>query len=412
MGFARPAFVVLWFSPLSLAACSGETILGETDATPEDDADTAVEEEVGADADADADADGNEDAEDTPDTPVGVCPGVAPHLSPDCETCRGTRCCWQAQACAADPDCLAWLTCEDACEPTDVVCQDRCWTTHRADVMKSEYMACRQRECSGICSAEECSADYGYFDARDDECRACRNLHCCNEMTTCWHDVECVDALECFTSCPDTECMLRECNDTEHFGYSIRLAPDWACRNRYCNAECDEEGDCSVVMGYTATCADCVRENCCAEISAWNNDAEAIVFAYCLSSCGMIASCRTNCFARYWRGGGLCWVQDNCIRGSCAAECGMGPATCGDLPYGDYTCTACMHSHCCAEAEACGTSVECAGVFLCLAGCAGDIACHDNCRRLGRPEGVALYDVEATCRVEHCVTQCESAAVP
>jgi hypothetical protein len=147
--------------------------------------------------------------------------------------------------------------CRLACAPADAACQRECWTSHRAELVKSEYMACRQRECSGICGADQCFGDYNYFDAPDEACRACQNLHCCSSLTACWHDVECVDGLECFDSCPDVECMLDECNNAEHQPYLLRLAPIWACRNEYCYAECeDSDDDCSVVFALTGTCAE------------------------------------------------------------------------------------------------------------------------------------------------------------
>ena len=71
-----------------------------------------------------------------------------------------------------------------------------------------------------------------------------------------------------------------------------------------------------------------------------------------------------------------------------------------------------MRESCCAEEEACGTSADCQAAFLCLAGCRGDTACHENCRRLASPAGLVLYDAEAACRAANCAAWCDSASVP
>ena len=191
---------------LSLAGCdngaSSCPVDSATDTAPADEAaeDVAPPDDAGEEAEA--------------DTGGGACPGVTPHVTPACEECRATSCCDEAQLCAADADCRAWLECNDACDPTDAACRNTCWETLPAEPVKANYAACAQRECSGICVPAECTADFGYEDAEDAECRACRNLHCCAEETTCWRDPRCVEAMECYATCrDDLDCFISVCNN-------------------------------------------------------------------------------------------------------------------------------------------------------------------------------------------------------
>jgi hypothetical protein len=331
---------------------------------------------------------------------------VPANVTPACDACRAEARCREAQACVADAACAAWLACEDACAVDDAVCQNECWSTLAADRPKAEYMACKQRACSGTCAAAECSADYNYFDAEEEACRACRNLHCCNESVVCWHDADCVQALECYNTCPDTACFSR-CNDAAHRPLLMTLAEDWACRSRWCLEECASiSSACSAFLGFSGDCATCVEDNCCAETRACSEDPECVEYDLCIADCaGRPATCRDLCRARYWVGGGLESVRAYCLASRCTTICGT-TDRCGGLDYPSGTCRTCMIGSCCAEAEACGTDAGCAGLFLCLTACHGDAACAATCRRLGTADGVTLYDAVDGCRTTSCATEC------
>jgi hypothetical protein len=336
-----------------------------------------------------------------------ACLGVPPNATENCDTCRAAACCPEAQACVAEPSCRAWLECEDACAADDTPCQSNCWRTLAAGREKSSYMACKQRACAGTCSAAECSEDYNSFDAPDDACRACENLHCCNEIAACWHDAECVDAIECFSTCADHDCMVSLCNDAEHTAYLTKVAPQWACRSRYCVAECETVDSCSAVFVYEPPCSTCLHDSCCAENRACSEDVECIEYMICRAQCGANDhACRDDCRARHWKGGGRDSVRVNCMNSRCQTECGLAARGCGRLEHDSTTCLSCNDLHCCTEAEACGTNADCAGVFLCMTACHGDAACEATCRLLGVPSGVALYDQLATCRAASCASEC------
>jgi hypothetical protein len=340
------------------------------------------------------------------------CAGVASNDSAECDACRAAACCNEAQACVAEPDCQTWLACEDACALDDFSCLRGCWKGNPAPPIKGEYMACKQRSCAQACGMEACSgAAFNYQDSNDDQgtdgaCRACRNEHCCSPLTTCLEDPQCEEAFECYATCPDSACMLSVCNNAEHRPDLWKIAPDWACRSRYCLAECNASESCSAVFGTEGACQTCVHGSCCAETKACSEDTECIIYAFCRRDCNGDSACETACDSAYWIGGGREWVREYCLASQCSTDCAEPARTCGGFAYSPAGCVTCMDQNCCAEGQACGTSAECAGVHMCIVACGGDTACQDECLAIGAGAAVTLHQQLTTCQTAQCAVEC------
>jgi hypothetical protein len=259
-----------------------------------------------------------------------ACPGVGQNSSADCDACRSGHCCTEAQACAAEPACATWLGCEDACAIDDYECLRGCWKGDPASPAKGAYMACKQRSCASACAMDACTgAAYNYQDNNDDAnnngaCRACRSEHCCEPLTTCLEDADCEEAFECYGTCPDSACMQSVCNNAEHAQLLIKIAPEWACRSRYCLAACNAEPICSTVFYSQGDCQTCTHANCCAETKACSEDVECVQHALCVHACADYA-CQVACDSTYWIGAGLDYARQYCLSSHCTTECTTGP---------------------------------------------------------------------------------------
>jgi hypothetical protein len=259
---------------------------------------------------------------------------------------------------------------------------------------------------------EACSsAAYNYQDSADDEgvdgaCRTCRNEHCCFPLTTCLEDADCEEALECYATCADAACMVSTCNNAAHGPLTAKIAPDWACRSRHCLAECDGTELCTTVFYWSdPECRTCVHDSCCAQTRACSEDAECLLYVLCQSDCDD-AACREACDHMYSVGAGLDHARAYCMASDCSAACSEPARTCGGFSGMEAPCETCLHNHCCAEGEACGTSAECAAVHICMGACGADTVCQDECVANGTAEGVALYQALTTCQAAQCATYC------
>lgn len=203
--------------------------------------------------------------------------------------------------------------------------------------------------------------------------------------------------------------MLSRCNDDWHKQLQVKIVPDWACRNRYCFAECEAAADdCSTAFGWSK-CGPCVHDKCCTETKACSDDVDCLLHAFCRMHCPD-SECMAACDSAHWIGGGLDWVWNYCLNRSCPG-CRFVPlpmkAICGGFTGMTGTCQACMDKSCCAEGEACGTNAACAGVHMCVEACGADASCKSKCMVMGAPEGVSLLETLSVCQSTNCASECK-----
>jgi hypothetical protein len=200
--------------------------------------------------------------------------------------------------------------------------------------------------------------------------------------------------------------MTEECNNGDHLPLLTKIAPELACRSRYCVDECRGEDRCSGAFYFEANCKVCVHDSCCAEMAACSEDAECIQYFLCRDQCGALPSCKDACAIAQPIGAGLNHVREYCLASNCSTACEATARTCGGLGGMQATCKTCMEANCCDEGQACGTSAECAAVYVCIDACGDDTACQDECLETGDEPGIAAYQTLTTCRTTSCATEC------
>ena len=82
-------------------------------------------------------------------------------------------------------------------------------------------------------------------------------------------------------------------------------------------------------------------------------------------------------------------------------------ATTGNPYLGDpaESCPVCIEANCCAEEQACWSSLACLENGICSALCEGDASCLDACDT-EHAAGVALNDADDACVDTNCATEC------
>jgi len=100
-----------------------------------------------------------QDAADEPDVsqvqtcdPLPLATGL-----PACDTCLGTSCCSEDQACGNDPDCMSYINCENNCIPLDggvpdPQCESTCASTYPTGSNElSNLDTCMSTSCRNEC---------------------------------------------------------------------------------------------------------------------------------------------------------------------------------------------------------------------------------------------------------------------
>lgn len=102
------------------------------------------------------------DSADTASYPWSVTCGDVPiigpqgdQVTPACKECVDTTCCTQAEACAANTDCMAMRVCMAEC--SDSTCIEGCWNQYpAAQTVASAFTKCRSEACIAFCSDTKC----------------------------------------------------------------------------------------------------------------------------------------------------------------------------------------------------------------------------------------------------------------
>ena len=142
-------------------------------------------------------------------------------------------------------------------------------------------------------------------------CLACQAEHCCVVASNCADDPECVATL----ACTDSSC--RGLHPAGVWNWSGLIN----CRKNDCATECGLVSTrCGGITPEPATCATCLRQECCAEGTACGANDSCLAFVYqCLdqNQCAPPDACSRACRARYPEGAAVFDVMDTCVRTRC-----------------------------------------------------------------------------------------------
>jgi hypothetical protein len=165
-----------------------------------------------------------------------------------CDTCLGTSCCAQANACFGDADCTALLDCGDACN--DSTCLAACEAAHPSGAAKiSAISTCVDTTCGAACGGTP-GLDAGSgpgpapgpspgscgLTSSDPTCDACLDASCCAESTACVDDPQCVALVSCYDACTDDACATA-C-DAAHPAGTAHLNAVFGCVQTNCATSC------------------------------------------------------------------------------------------------------------------------------------------------------------------------------
>jgi hypothetical protein len=244
-----------------------------------------------------------------------------------CGACLASSCGPARTACAAEPDCAAWLACSDTCAPTagggpDVACEGSCPAPQSSagiDALQG-WLACRSSAPCAACGVdggagppllhESCPAS-----GASDACTRCVDERCCEALAACRGSSACVALDTCFNACPVgpshciEQCQLAHASGVVAWGQYI------ACKEIDCTQPCGLS---------TGPCSDCWFTTCQSSYWACYSDAQCVEYDWCLYACDSTdAACRDACGRQLPEGSTLYGQTFACLYLVCDAACGQ-----------------------------------------------------------------------------------------
>ena len=176
----------------------------------------------------------------------------------DCGLCVTQACTAEADACAGDPGCAAYLACLYEC-PLDVLGNATCPTpdSSAAVDLVSDYTYCRLDGAGATCAPCGFASVFGQQCGPSPEtnpCWKCEEEKCCDTMAGCKDDPGCDEIAPCIQACPpgdgacEDQCILDHAAVMPLFG--ARLTCIWG----QCPSEC--------AGGPLDPCVACVIDQC------------------------------------------------------------------------------------------------------------------------------------------------------
>jgi hypothetical protein len=241
-----------------------------------------------------------------------------PDAGPDCLPCQEMNCCDEAQA-AFNVDWLEFLKCQSLC--LDAVCLHDCETRHSVAVTtQNALLECVVGPtCGPACEGGPYCGLVGFTEGA---CSDCATQSCCDPFAQCSQSVECVDYFNCWINCMTPEACT-ECAALWGPEVAGQLLAGTNCLDNQCNDECGgfPQG-CGLADGLeTFECADCQRQNCCAQASACGEDATCAALKICASLCDGDTACEDGCDAQFPAAVAAHEALLACKAASCAADC-------------------------------------------------------------------------------------------
>ncbi len=241
----------------------------------------------------------------------------------DCGLCVTQACTAEADACAGDPGCAAYLACLYEC-PLDVLgnadesCEATCPTpdSSAAVDLVSDYTYCRLDGAGATCAPCGFASVFGQQCGPSPEtnpCWKCEEEKCCDTMAGCKDDPGCDEIAPCIQACPpgdgacEDQCILDHAAVMPLFG--ARLTCIWG----QCPSEC--------AGGPLDPCVACVIDQCSNSHVACHANAECYVLEGCVGDCDGDEACIDTCLATYPNGVPEFNLFSICAVQKCSTSC-------------------------------------------------------------------------------------------
>jgi hypothetical protein len=155
-----------------------------------------------------------------------------------CASCVQGSCCTEAQACASNADCLAYIRCTRECGD-ERACLDRCTSDHpRGEALLVTLGQCMTIDCDARCGFTTYACGIRFT---RETCATCMRESCCAQDRACAENPECMDFFQCVTACNSDDSCIDKCAVT-HDGGVDHAAAVSVCYVDSCKATCDAAG--------------------------------------------------------------------------------------------------------------------------------------------------------------------------
>jgi hypothetical protein len=152
---------------------------------------------------------------------------TCPNAGDACTTCEATACPQIYCDCYHSPECLLMAACTTKCNPSDVACNQPCWTAHPTAISAGALLV----DCAGSMCPAGCP---GYQPLT--KCQVCLYTRCQSAMNTCIANPDCTKLLICIGACTtpacETSCYQQFPNGAADAG------PVANCTQAHCATEC------------------------------------------------------------------------------------------------------------------------------------------------------------------------------
>ncbi len=257
-----------------------------------------------------------------------------------CRNCERAACAAEFSACEAEPECGAFIGCENAC-PTaltgdvDATCVSACPSVDEgtAKTAFDALQACRYgapgaacQECgrggvgggggaggAGICTPPAILTQECQDENNGSECTQCQYEKCCDSVDLVFGGGPATDLGDCWLNCNTPQC---EADCFEQFPDGI---PGFAGYQACVFVNCFGTGACSS----SSSCSLCQYKECSCEFASCTTNVECFAIRNCLSLCATNdTACGKECYDKHPDGQVLFDTLAICTGQRCIAQCG------------------------------------------------------------------------------------------
>lgn len=153
-----------------------------------------------------------------------------------------------------------------------------------------------------------------------DDCVACAESLCCDQMLGCAADLDCVALRKCGGQ---PGCSSGACWESCKAQYGPGLpeqAVFTACLEHDCAGPCLLTPSCGLVF-QSAQCTSCAEAHCCVELYAAASTVDYHAWAECSVGCSTTFGCQSQCNDAHPEGAAAAQAYYACLGSSCMEQC-------------------------------------------------------------------------------------------